>query len=68
MTSIEILLDAHFKHQPRPSDLLVFLLKKAHVIVQRVVRKGSIVDTATPCVDHHSRDDSLNDALIILVN
>ena len=44
-----------------------FVLEKAHAIVQRIVREGSTIDSAT-CIENHVRDDSLNEDLILLIS
>jgi hypothetical protein len=42
-----------------------FVLEKTRAIIQRVLREGSTVDMAA-CIDDHIRDDTLNEALIVL--
>ena len=44
-----------------------FVLEKVHAIFQMIVREGSTIDSAT-CIKNRVRDDTLNEALILLIS
>jgi len=43
------------------------VVEKALAIVEKIFRAGPTIDSAT-CIDNYIRDDSLNEALILLIS